>query len=50
MHVVVETDGRYTRGMTLIDQRPRNDVPPPNTEVLWTVDADAAFDVITAAI
>jgi inosine-uridine nucleoside N-ribohydrolase len=50
MHVVVETSGQHTRGMTLIDQRPRNDVPAPNTDVLWAVDADAVFEVITAAI
>lgn len=49
-HVVVETTGQHTRGMTLIDQRQRNDMPAPNAEVLWTVDADAAFEVITAAI
>jgi inosine-uridine nucleoside N-ribohydrolase len=50
MHVVVETAGQHTRGMTLIDQRPRNDVPAPNADVLWTADADAVFEVITAAI
>lgn len=50
MHVVVETAGHHTRGMTVIDQRPRNDVPAPNADVLWSADADGVYDVITAAI
>jgi inosine-uridine nucleoside N-ribohydrolase len=49
-HVVVETDGRHTRGMTLIDQRHLLDRPEPNCAVLTTIDADAAFDVIVQSI
>lgn len=49
-HVVVETAGIHTRGMTLIDQRGINPRPAPNADVLWTVDVDGAFAVITDAI
>jgi inosine-uridine nucleoside N-ribohydrolase len=49
-HVVVETTGTHTRGMTLIDERVFKDRPAPNADVLWRVDADAVYDVITAAI
>ena len=49
-HVVVETTGEHTRGMTLIDQRALIERRPPNCEVLTHVDADAAFDVIVKAI
>lgn len=49
-HVVVETHGEHTRGMTLIDERWLSDRPDPNCDVLTSLDADAAFDVITKAI
>ena len=49
-HVVVETRGRYTAGMTLIDVRTLVDRPDPNCSVLTSVDADAAFDVIVQSI
>ena len=49
-HVVVEAHGTHTRGMTLIDMRQRNDVPPPNCDVLTSVDADLGFAIITEAI
>lgn len=49
-HVVVETQGIHTRGMTLIDQRQLIERPAPNCEVLTGLDADAAFDVIVQAI
>lgn len=49
-HVAVETDGALTRGLTLIDDRRLIDRPAPNTTVLETVDADAAFAVIVAAV
>jgi inosine-uridine nucleoside N-ribohydrolase len=49
-HVAVETTGEHTRGMTVVDQRTLFDVPPPNTDVLMTVDADAAFRVIAESV
>lgn len=49
-HVVVETHGLHTRGMTLIDQRTLVERPEPNCDVLMDVDADSAFAVITEAI
>ena len=49
-NVRVETRGELTRGMTVIDERTLRDRPEPNCDVLTTVDADAAFDVVLAAI
>lgn len=49
-HVVIETQGEHTRGMTLIDQRHLIERPATNCDVLTAVDADAAFDVIVQAI
>ena len=49
-HVVVETVGEHTRGMTVTDLRTLKDRPASNAEVLMDVDADAAFAVIEAAI
>ena len=49
-HVVVETTGDHTRGMTLIDERRLLEREPPNCEVLTSLDGDAAFDVIVQAI
>lgn len=49
-HVVVETHGELTRGMTLIDQRGLIEREHPNCTVQWDVDASKAFDVIVAAI
>jgi inosine-uridine nucleoside N-ribohydrolase len=49
-HVVVETQGEHTAGMTLVDQRHLLERPAPNCEVLVGLDADAAFDVIVQAI
>ncbi|NQY56371.1 MAG: nucleoside hydrolase [Ilumatobacteraceae bacterium] len=49
-HVQVELRGSVTRGMTVIDLRQITDRPAPNCEVLATVDADAAFEVVRAAI
>jgi len=49
-HVVVETRGRHTAGMTLIDERTLLERPEPNCAVLTTVDADAAFDVVVQSI
>jgi inosine-uridine nucleoside N-ribohydrolase len=49
-HVVVETQGRHTAGMTVIDQRDLKDVPDANCDWLTHIEADAAWDVIVEAI
>jgi inosine-uridine nucleoside N-ribohydrolase len=49
-HVVIETTGEHTAGMTVIDERLLLDRSAPNCEVLVDVDADAAFAVIVEAI
>ncbi len=49
-HVAVETRGEHTRGMTVIDQRAITARPAPNCDVLTSVDHDAAFDLLIAAI
>lgn len=49
-HVVVETSGEHTRGMTLIDRRGLIERLAPNCNVIWDVQDDAAFDVIIEAI
>jgi inosine-uridine nucleoside N-ribohydrolase len=49
-HVEVETTGEHTRGMTVVDQRTLIDRPPPNCDRLITIDADAAWTVVTEAI
>ncbi len=49
-HVVVETGGEYTRGMTVIDQRTLIERPEPNCDRLTQVDGDAAWAVVTEAI
>jgi len=49
-HVVVETSGEHTTGMTVIDERSLLERSAPNCEVLVDVDADAAFEVVLDAI
>jgi inosine-uridine nucleoside N-ribohydrolase len=49
-HVVVETRGEHTVGMTLIDDRDLIERPTPNCTVLETIDADAGFALIIEAI
>ncbi len=48
--VRVETHGRLTRGMTVIDERRLRERPAPNCDVLTRVDDDAAFEVVLAAV
>jgi inosine-uridine nucleoside N-ribohydrolase len=48
--VAVETAGRLTRGMTVIDRRTSTDRPPATCDVLTRIDADAAWDVLVAAV
>jgi inosine-uridine nucleoside N-ribohydrolase len=49
-HVDVETSGRLTRGMTVIDQRTLVDRPTGTCDVVVGVDADGAWDVVAGAI
>lgn len=49
-HVQIETQGEHTRGMTVIDERLLVGRPPPNVEVSYDVDADAAWDVVIQSI
>ena len=49
-HVVIELAGTHTRGMTLVDQRDLREVKEANCDVLETIDAEAAFAVMTDAI
>ena len=49
-HVDVELTGTHTRGMTLVDNRPIREALPHNVDLLETVDVDAFFAVLTAAI
>jgi inosine-uridine nucleoside N-ribohydrolase len=49
-HVVIELSGEHTRGMTMIDQRGLIERLKPNCEVVWDVQAEAAFDIIIEAI
>jgi inosine-uridine nucleoside N-ribohydrolase len=49
-HVAIETRGRHTRGMTVIDQRHLVDRPDPTCTVQIDLDADAVWTVIVDAI
>lgn len=49
-HVVIELTGTHTRGLTLVDQRDLREVKEANCDVLETIDAEAAFAVMTDAI
>lgn len=48
--VDVETRGRLTRGMTVVDRRVITDRPAPNCDMLTSVDADRGFALLTDAI
>ena len=48
--VDIELTGTHTRGMTVIDERRLRSVPPPNADVLTSVDADGAFHAVAAAV
>jgi inosine-uridine nucleoside N-ribohydrolase len=45
-HVVVETRGEHTRGMTVVDHRQTTWVKPPNVKVAETIDVEAAKAVL----
>lgn len=49
-HVAVETAGELTRGATVIDRRTGSRAQQPNTKVLETIDAGAAFDVLLSSM
>jgi pyrimidine-specific ribonucleoside hydrolase len=49
-HIVVETKGEHTRGMTIVDQRSLRDRPAANADVLMEADDEATFAVITEAV
>jgi inosine-uridine nucleoside N-ribohydrolase len=49
-HVAIETRGEHTRGMTVIDRRAITTRAAPNCDVLTSVDDDAVFDLLVAAI
>ena len=49
-HVVVETQGEHTAGMTVIDERELLERQAPNCDMLVAVDADAAFALIVESI
>ncbi|MEO6652567.1 MAG: nucleoside hydrolase [Ilumatobacteraceae bacterium] len=49
-HVAVETTGRHTVGMTVVDRRDISDRESPNVHVLERVDHDAAWTVVVEAL
>lgn len=49
-HVEIETNGRRTVGMTVIDHRDLKEVPEPNCDVLTSIDAAAGWGVVVEAI
>ena len=49
-HVVVETGGPHTRGMTVVDLRTLKDRPAPNVELLMSIDEEAGFRIILDAV
>jgi inosine-uridine nucleoside N-ribohydrolase len=46
MHVSIELTGEHTRGMTLADQRNHRVKAAPNVEVLTSIHADAAIEIL----
>ena len=50
LHVVVETEGRHTRGMTLADVRPWADPQNANVDVVMRADGPTAVQVIFDAV
>jgi inosine-uridine nucleoside N-ribohydrolase len=49
-HVDVETSGRLTRGMTVIDQRTLVERPEGHCDVVVDVDVDGAWSEVTRAV
>ncbi len=48
-HVTVETAGVYTRGMTVVDERPTAGIPEANVEVGYQIDSKAAMELLMGA-
>lgn len=48
--VEVELRGEHTRGMTVVDERPRLDLTQSNLEVGYTVDAERMRDALVEAV
>ena len=48
--VDVELAGQFTRGMTVVDERTLRRRDPPNAEVAYRIDADAALDTVYEAV
>ena len=44
--VDIELSGQWTRGMTVVDQRTLRQQDPPNVEVAYEIDVDAALEVV----
>lgn len=51
-HVAVELRGEHTRGMTVVDERGNRarDAAPPNVQVAYTIDRDAALKVLVKTL
>ncbi|HSJ90975.1 MAG TPA: nucleoside hydrolase [Ilumatobacter sp.] len=49
-HVMIETRGERTSGMTVIDRRDISDRERPNVHVLERVDADSAWQLVLGAL
>ena len=51
-HVTVELRGEHTRGMTVVDERGRRarDAAPPNVQVAYTIDRDAALELLVETL
>ncbi|HRB03082.1 MAG TPA: nucleoside hydrolase, partial [Ilumatobacteraceae bacterium] len=49
-HVQIETQGRLTAGMTVIDQRDLREVPDANCDWITGIDSDAAWQIIVEAV
>jgi inosine-uridine nucleoside N-ribohydrolase len=47
--IEVELTGRYTRGMTVIDQRPWHGSDPSEASVVWAADSAAVIELIVEA-
>ena len=48
-HVTIETEGVYTRGMTVVDERPTPGIPEANVEVGYQIDSKSAMELLLRA-
>ena len=48
--VDIELSGEWTRGMTVVDERTLRRRDPPNTEVAYEIDAEAAMEVVLESV